>query len=162
MRMLFYAVTSLGLLALLGSSPLQAAAGDAPVVINTIVPAGATVSFDGVQTTQKGTHRRFVSPPLEAGHTYAYRVHVVGQNLDDTRRLSVRAGEEITLDFTGAEVREARGQAAQAAAGYLDPSRAMYWSPAYRGLPVQQRTFASQSPYQGYSWSPWLRNVDQR
>jgi uncharacterized protein (TIGR03000 family) len=156
MRMLFHAAASLGLLGLLGNLPLQAAQGDdAPVVINTIVPAGATVSFDGVQTKQTGTLRRFVSPPLEPGHTYTYRIRVVGQDFDDTRRLSVRAGEHITLDFSGGEVRESRGQAAQAALpGYTETRRAMYWSPSY-GWYGPPRTFANQSPYGGYSWSPW-------
>jgi uncharacterized protein (TIGR03000 family) len=40
------------------------------------VPEGAEVWFDGAKTTQTGSLRRFVTPPLTAGRKHTYEVRV--------------------------------------------------------------------------------------
>jgi uncharacterized protein (TIGR03000 family) len=74
------------------------------------VPANAEIWFDGAATRQTGTTREFISPPLKSGHDYSYQVRVRAtngdQSFDKTRRVDVRAGDRITLDFGGANVRE--------------------------------------------------------
>lgn len=160
MRSLFFCAAALLGLTVWFGKPQVARAADAPVVVVTIVPADATVWFDGTKTTQTGMTRRFVSPPVAAGRTYAYRIRVVAEGdrkLDETRRLSVQAGDQITLDFSGAQVREARGKVRDSGAG-SEPGAATYRRPSYEYSAWQQprvSSFADQSPFQGYSWSPW-------
>jgi uncharacterized protein (TIGR03000 family) len=73
-------------------------------VIDLRVPAGAVVQFDGKATSQTGTERRFVSPPLKAGQDYTYDVGVQwqegGRNMERHRTIDVRAGKRVNLDFT--------------------------------------------------------------
>jgi uncharacterized protein (TIGR03000 family) len=75
-------------------------------VIRMRVPANARVSFDDTQTTQTGTDRQYVSPPLDTGNSYAYQVRVQwdegGKPVEQVRRVPVRAGDQINLDFTNA------------------------------------------------------------
>jgi uncharacterized protein (TIGR03000 family) len=71
--------------------------------INVAVPAGAVIWFDGARTTQKGTLRHFVSPPLSPERKYAYDVKARwregGRTVTRSRRASFHAGDEITLTF---------------------------------------------------------------
>jgi uncharacterized protein (TIGR03000 family) len=68
------------------------------------VPANAEVSFNGAKTSQQGTLRRFVSPPLDPRYRYHYELHVQWMNgdrlVEETRRLQVRAGEQIDLAYS--------------------------------------------------------------
>ena len=69
-----------------------------------IVPANADVFFDGEKTTQTGPTREFVSPPLEAGKVFTYRVRVLyfdaaGKAIDDARLIHVRANDWFRIDF---------------------------------------------------------------
>jgi len=114
--------TVLGLAAWCGLFGNQPAAhgqgGEAPVVITAIVPADAQIWFDGTATTQTGASRQFYSPPVGTGQNYVYRIRIVAGDRDDTRRVSVRGGDRITLDFTGAEVRETRATPSATAAPF--------------------------------------------
>jgi uncharacterized protein (TIGR03000 family) len=87
------------------AAPARAAAGK-PVLIEMRVPAGAAVWFDGVKATQTGTYRSYLSPPLAPGHDYAYRVRVRwtdgNRQVEETKRVPVRAGDTVTLAFPGA------------------------------------------------------------
>jgi uncharacterized protein (TIGR03000 family) len=76
------------------------------VIIQMSVPADARIWFGETATKMGGTSRLFASPPLRPGQ-YVYQVHVQwnenGKVVDQTRRVTVQAGDRITLDFTGAE-----------------------------------------------------------
>jgi uncharacterized protein (TIGR03000 family) len=67
------------------------------------VPADAEVWFNGAKTKQTGTLRYFFSPPLTAGKDYSYQVQVRwrkdGKPIEQKRRIGVRAGESLQLDF---------------------------------------------------------------
>jgi uncharacterized protein (TIGR03000 family) len=71
--------------------------------IDVHVPRGAQVTFDGSPTHQTGTDRRFVSPPLDQGHMYSYRISARwlsnGQERTETRNVRVRAGQTVDVDF---------------------------------------------------------------
>jgi uncharacterized protein (TIGR03000 family) len=74
-----------------------------PARITVRVPADAVVWFDGVPTRQSGPWRRLVTPPLEPGRKYRYEVRARwgegGQAVERQRRLSFRAGDNLTVDF---------------------------------------------------------------
>jgi uncharacterized protein (TIGR03000 family) len=66
--------------------------------------AAADVWFDGKKTTQTGDVRFFESPVLEPGRAYVYEVRatwtVDGEEITKVRRVTVRAGDRATVDFT--------------------------------------------------------------
>lgn len=75
----------------------------APVEIAVLVPANAAIWFDDAKTTQTGTLRRFVSPPLTPGRDYTYEVRArwteEGREITQRRRLTVHAGEVVSVTF---------------------------------------------------------------
>jgi uncharacterized protein (TIGR03000 family) len=75
--------------------------------IDVRVPADAELRFDGTRTSQTGSLRRFVTPPLSPDTNYRYDVTASwsegGQQVTRSRRVPVRAGEQITVDFTTPE-----------------------------------------------------------
>jgi uncharacterized protein (TIGR03000 family) len=105
-----------------GIDPNKAPAEDqASVTITMMVPADAVVSFDGAKTTQTGTLRSFVSPPIAVGKTLKYHIAVtLGQETTIKRTLAVHGGERITLDFRGDEVRT--GRSSIGASPYFQPA----------------------------------------
>lgn len=78
-------------------------ARSAPVLLRFVVPTNAEIWFDGVKTSQSGSAREFVSPALTPGHQYSYQVRVRWMNgdqpVEETRRLSVRAGDDVTVEM---------------------------------------------------------------
>jgi uncharacterized protein (TIGR03000 family) len=67
------------------------------------VPADARVWFGGEETTQKGTLRQFVSPPLAPGRQYTYEVRASwkegGREVTESRRLNLGAGNRLSASF---------------------------------------------------------------
>jgi uncharacterized protein (TIGR03000 family) len=74
-----------------------------PVCIEVRVPADAEIWFDDSPTTQTGTIRQFVSPPLTPGHDYTYEVCArwteEGRPVSHNRRVAVHAGERVSVTF---------------------------------------------------------------
>jgi uncharacterized protein (TIGR03000 family) len=81
-----------------------AATGDGSAKITVVVPADAEVYFDGNDTTQTGTERAFVTPPLEQGATYSYSIRALwteeGSPIEKTGKVPIRAGSQLRVDFT--------------------------------------------------------------
>jgi uncharacterized protein (TIGR03000 family) len=77
---------------------------ESPVLLTLRVPAQAEILFDGEKTMQKGALRTFISPPLSPDGKYAYEIKANwtedGQPRSDTRKVDVRAGQNLTVDFT--------------------------------------------------------------
>lgn len=75
----------------------------APAMVRVLVPPDATVWIDGNPTTQTGTDRVFVSPPLQPGRRYIYQLKAQWQEKGQTvtRNLDrdVHAGDRINVDF---------------------------------------------------------------
>jgi len=66
----------------------------------------AQVFFDDRATTQQGTVRQYVTPPLEADKEYTYQVRIRwspnganGQPLEETRQVQVKAGGRVQLEL---------------------------------------------------------------
>jgi uncharacterized protein (TIGR03000 family) len=76
------------------------------------VPADAEIWFSGEKTSQSGSFRQFVSPPLAAGREYTYEIRLKWREgertRDQTRRVTFQAGDRIRLDYFGSDSAEAR------------------------------------------------------
>lgn len=81
--------------------------GSSTAYLELRVPEDAEVWFQGVKMSQTGPLRKFVSPALQPGGKYSYEVRVVwtqdGRPVSQTRTVAVRAGDQLTLDFTQSE-----------------------------------------------------------
>jgi uncharacterized protein (TIGR03000 family) len=75
--------------------------GTALVIVR--LPAEAELWFDETKTTQTGSYRRFVTPPLQTGRAlmYTLRAHWHVQDADLTRaeRVRVEPGKSISVNF---------------------------------------------------------------
>jgi uncharacterized protein (TIGR03000 family) len=67
------------------------------------VPANTEVWFQGKKTSETGTVRQFQTPPLDPGQGYTYNVRARwkegGREIDQTRKLAVRAGDRLGISF---------------------------------------------------------------
>ncbi len=78
------------------------------------LPADARLTIDGTATRSTSDTRTFVSPPLEPGKTYHYRLEAQlewnGETVKASRNVEVQAGREseVYLEFPmpGANRRE--------------------------------------------------------
>jgi uncharacterized protein (TIGR03000 family) len=74
-----------------------------PVHIQVRVPGDAEIWFDDTRTIQSGTVREFVSPPVNPGWDYTYEVRArwkeAGNQVSQTRRITVHAGELVSITF---------------------------------------------------------------
>jgi uncharacterized protein (TIGR03000 family) len=63
----------------------------------------AAVWVEGTPTRQRGTVREFESPPLEPERAYHYDIRARwtenGQTFDQTRTVTIHAGDRVTVDF---------------------------------------------------------------
>jgi uncharacterized protein (TIGR03000 family) len=75
---------------------------DAALIIVKL-PAEAELWFDDSKTTQDGSYRRFVTPPLSAGKNLVYtlRVHWSIKDAELTRveKVIVEPGKQFTVNF---------------------------------------------------------------
>jgi uncharacterized protein (TIGR03000 family) len=85
-------------------SPRIATTADNTARVEVYVPADAELWFEGHKTAQTGTDRFFRSPELQTGQDYVYDVqaHWVadGKAVDQTRKVTVHAGDRVVVDFT--------------------------------------------------------------
>jgi uncharacterized protein (TIGR03000 family) len=67
------------------------------------LPPSATVTIEGERTTQSGTRRLFVSPPVEPGHRYVYdltaRWMEDGREVVRTEQVHVSPGRTTIVDL---------------------------------------------------------------
>jgi uncharacterized protein (TIGR03000 family) len=72
--------------------------------VTVLVPADAELDFNGTQMSQTGTERVFVTPPLEPGSNYRYTIRARwtedGKPVEQTRKVGVKPGGEVRVDFT--------------------------------------------------------------
>ncbi len=76
-------------------------------LIDVFLPPQATLTFQGMATSETGGIRVFQSPPLEPGRTYSYDIRATwrsddGRDVARTQRLTVSAGDHATVDFNRA------------------------------------------------------------
>jgi uncharacterized protein (TIGR03000 family) len=98
----------LGLAALalvLSISPLSSRQPEPPrpAKLRVLLPANAELFIEQHKTTQTGSERRFVSPPLVPGKSYAVHVAATwmedGKNIVREKDVKVRAGKQTTVDL---------------------------------------------------------------
>lgn len=70
-----------------------------------LVPEKAEVLIDDRKTTQAGTERQFLTPPLEPGKNFTYQLTVRypganGAMVEDRHAIRVRANDQLRMDFT--------------------------------------------------------------
>jgi len=68
------------------------------------LPAGATLYVDGRKSDRAGLVREFTTPPLTPGQEFAYQMKAEvmrnGQPESQSTKVTFRAGELVTVDFT--------------------------------------------------------------
>jgi uncharacterized protein (TIGR03000 family) len=79
-------------------------AGEARATIEVKVPASAKVTFDGKETSMKGTDRTFATPLLTLGRSYVYEVQASwtdkdGATITQKREVTVQPGKRSTVSF---------------------------------------------------------------
>src|SRR5262249_6402817 len=84
--------------------PARPEAAEDRARITVVVPADAEVWVDGTKTSQQGTDREFVSPPLKSGQRFRYDVMARwrdgGRTVEQTRTVRFESGDKLTVDFT--------------------------------------------------------------
>ncbi len=79
---------------------------DSSARIQVRAPADAEIWFGGTKTSQTGTVREFVSPPLTPGKEFMYEVRARwmenGKEVVQDRRIDITAGAQKVIDFTRA------------------------------------------------------------
>jgi uncharacterized protein (TIGR03000 family) len=127
----------------LGQPQGSSAARQAPAQVTVVVPADAELYFDGDLTRQRGSERRFVSPPLQIGRTYHYvilaRWQQAGQTMEQTRRIAVTGGGTVRVDFLSPTPASAGALASQNAGAEED--KQVVNSPAVRLTPASSIPF---------------------
>lgn len=105
-RVLWAAVC--GLVLSCGSAWAQEKTEKKPATIKIVLPESlykpAEVRIENVLTKQTGSERSFVTPPLETGKTYTYKIEATIEpnnytKIIRTREVTFKAGEELTLDL---------------------------------------------------------------
>ncbi len=85
------------------TTPTAPAGADQVVHFNIRVPADAEVWFDDVKTSQTGSAREFISPPLAPGREYSYEIQArwkeQGREVSQRRRVTVKAGQRMSIAF---------------------------------------------------------------
>lgn len=76
----------------------------ATATVTVTVPESATVLLDGSPTTQTGTQRQFVTPPLAPGKNFYYDIEARwaaadGRPVDHTKKVLVTAGANVQVNF---------------------------------------------------------------
>jgi len=90
---------------------------DTKVHVQVSVPdPNAEIWFEGAQTQQRGTAREFESPELTPGRTYTYHIRARymmsnGQMKDETRAITVQAGQQAAVNFSQSDATATRNDA---------------------------------------------------
>jgi uncharacterized protein (TIGR03000 family) len=126
--------------------------GNQAVLLTFRVPVDAQVWIEGTNTTEQGSVRQFISPPLHPNRDYVYSVRVRyqrdGQEVDQTRNVIVRAGDSVQLNFTGQE------QGYTVAPAAANGERAFYYVPEQEAAPGMLNSFYAPIDISPYGPSP--------
>ena len=90
---------------------------DNAVLIGVRVPASAEIWFDGDKTTQTGTFRQFISPPLETRQKYTYEIKARwmanGKEVVRVRNVNVYAGDRLMVNMMEAQPKKPKKESLQ-------------------------------------------------
>jgi uncharacterized protein (TIGR03000 family) len=83
--------------------PSPTATDEAPAELTIILPSDADLFVDGIQTPGSDGVRTYSSPPLKPGVNYVYTIRArwteEGKPVDHTRKIQVKAGTRVRVDF---------------------------------------------------------------
>jgi uncharacterized protein (TIGR03000 family) len=83
-----------------------------PARVRVKLPADADLFVDGVRVPMTSEVRSFQTPKLEAGRSYYYTLKAdvvrAGRTVSASKRVTVEAGQEATVEFTDLPVQSAR------------------------------------------------------
>ncbi|HEV2948301.1 MAG TPA: TIGR03000 domain-containing protein [Gemmataceae bacterium] len=100
--------------------PAQPSIPDNAVLIGIRVPDNAQIWVDGEKTTQTGTFREFVTPPLELGQQYSYDIKARwtenGQEVVRDRKVTFHGGDRLMVNMTTAQPNKAAAKSQPPAA----------------------------------------------
>jgi uncharacterized protein (TIGR03000 family) len=86
--------------------------GGSPARVRVKLPADADLFVDGVRVPLTSAVRSFQTPKLESGRSYFYtlKADVVrdGRRVSASKRVTVEAGKEATVEFSDLPVQQAR------------------------------------------------------
>ncbi len=86
-----------------GIAPSDAPEEQVAYVHVRVSPPHAEISFEGSKTSQIGTSRLYMSPPLVQGQNYTYDIRVSwndnGQVVTKERKIMIRAGDRLSVAF---------------------------------------------------------------
>ena len=86
--------------------------GQMPVYIDVVIPPRAEITFENERTTQTGSRRLFISPPIRAGQNYTYHIKAKwtenGREVTRSRTVPVHAGERVMVDLTSTSTEDRR------------------------------------------------------
>jgi len=87
-----------------GQVPTSTAATGQAVIDVRVPVASAEVYFEGVNTRQQGEKRVFLSPALQTGQTFHYKVSAKWRDgekaVEREKSVDIRAGDTVVVDFT--------------------------------------------------------------
>jgi uncharacterized protein (TIGR03000 family) len=86
-------------LSVLSSPHVARGADKKPVLLDIVIPADAELEVNGYKTKSMGETRRFESPPVAEGKTYAYSLKVTWRGQSLTRRIVLEPDKLKTLDL---------------------------------------------------------------
>jgi uncharacterized protein (TIGR03000 family) len=76
---------------------------DNTALINVRVPPNAEVFFDDEGTSQSGSFRSFISPPLNSDRNFVYHIRARwtedGRQVEKVRNIEVHAGDRLFVNF---------------------------------------------------------------
>ena len=99
-----------------GYRPARSTSEQSPATVVVRLPAGARLTIDGRPTRATGATRRFVSPPLQPGKSYTYRLRaeigLARRTVSETQTVTVQAGRRSQVEFglSGVRVTGARAR----------------------------------------------------
>ncbi len=82
-----------------GQNPQPSATAGQTGTLTVITDAGATVTFDGIDTKETGTRHSFTTKPIPVGIEKRILVKVDGPGGPSSITLSLRGGEKATVDM---------------------------------------------------------------
>jgi uncharacterized protein (TIGR03000 family) len=93
------------------------------VMLTVKVPANAEVTIDGNKTSQTGTARDFVTPPLDPGKQFNYDIKARwtenGQTVERERHVSFHAGDRLMVNMMTAAANNSANQSSTPAYGAM-------------------------------------------
>ncbi len=137
-------------------TPSEARKSSRKGVLTVSVPAHAEIVVNGLPTTSTGEQRRYVSHGLKPGEDYRYVVKATieqdGQNIEQTKVATLRAGKVTDLDFDFSD----RGVVETSLTLNVPDDAKVFLSGTETGAKGPTRRFSTTRIQDGQKWADYL------